>query len=130
MGTVGAKDFANVSKERARLLKVQAELRELELAEKRGDLIPMDLVAGAWERLAGDCRSKFLVLPSRLAPQIVACNSIAEVKETLERAIHECLSELASGASLQKISKGSATAPAPKGVRVGRPGKKAVSRKQ
>ena len=128
MGKASAVDFANVSKERARLLNVQAQLRELELSEKRGDLIPLELVAQTWERLVGDCRAKLVNLPSRLAPQVVGCNSIAEVKELLERAIFECLDELASGASIPKSRKDISGSSKDSSVRMGRQKQKVVSR--
>lgn len=86
--------------ERSRLAKEQADKCALENAQKRGELVPVADVVKVWERRIGGCRSRLLGLPGRIAPQVVGCSSIAEVRDLIERHIHECLDELASGRSI------------------------------
>lgn len=56
----------NLTDERARLSKVQADRVELELETMRGNLIPADILLQNWEPLVAAARSKFLSLPSKL----------------------------------------------------------------
>lgn len=78
----------------ARLRTAQAALQELKLAQAQGDSLPAELVRKVWGKAAGDCKSRLISIPGKVAPQLVSCNSIAEVKEILERAIYEALDEL------------------------------------
>ena len=79
-------------KERARLAARQSEKLEIELAEKRHDLVPIAAIASALNFLNGTIRSKLLAFPSRmksLCPELTT--------RELTRAtdlIHEVLTEL------------------------------------
>jgi len=46
----------DLSQERAKLTKLQAEKATLELEQQRGNLIPMELVLVAWEGQIANCR--------------------------------------------------------------------------
>ena len=100
MATHSRSDNSKVAVQRGRLLKAQAALKELELSVKNGELVPVSGVVSVWEGRIGSCRSRLLGLPGRIAPQVVGCSNIAEVKALLERHICECLDELAIGASV------------------------------
>jgi len=100
MATHSKSDNSKVASQRARLIKAQASLKELELSIKNGQMAPISGMVRVWESRIGGCRSKILGLPTRLAPLVVGCSNIAEVKTLLERHIHECLDELAIGPSV------------------------------
>jgi phage terminase Nu1 subunit (DNA packaging protein) len=78
-----------------RLRLAQAGIQELKLAQAEGKSFPAHIVCSAWEKAVASCRSKLLSIPGKLAPQIVSCNSTADVKDVLERDIYESLDELA-----------------------------------
>jgi phage terminase Nu1 subunit (DNA packaging protein) len=94
-----------VAVQRARWLAAKASREELMLAKERGELVPVAVPTKAWGAMIQASRSKLLALPNRLAPQIVSCNSIAEVSEALRAAIYECLDELAEPETARRISK-------------------------
>jgi hypothetical protein len=76
--------------DRERRLKVTTERKVLE-----GKLIPAAEVEDHWGQLVGNARAKFLSLPVKIAPAVIACNSIAEVENEARRLINEALAELA-----------------------------------
>jgi phage terminase Nu1 subunit (DNA packaging protein) len=78
-----------------RLRTAQAGIQELKLAQAQGESFPAGVVVSAWEKAVTSCRARILSVPGKLAPQVVSCNSIAEVKDAIERALFECLDELA-----------------------------------
>jgi phage terminase Nu1 subunit (DNA packaging protein) len=90
-------DSASVSltKEKTLLVKRQRERLELELARAREELVSVDLVNETWEKIIYACRSRLLVIPTKLAPLVFAAKTIPEVKEVIQDAIYEALRELA-----------------------------------
>ena len=72
-----------------------AQLAELELATKRGELIPADAVQRCWEDMVGRMRGKMLNLPGRLAAAIPTCQTQQEIEREAMTLIRECLYELA-----------------------------------
>lgn len=87
----------DLNAERARLASAQAEKAEMEIAEKKGDLLPVDSVAALWARVLTDCKSKLLSLPSKLAPQVVG-KKREQARAIIELAIHDALRGLAETA--------------------------------
>ena len=80
-------------KERERLTKVKADLGELELAEKRGQLIPVSYYRELVTTLCTSIRQRFLILPSRIAPQLEGENRI-EIRAKLDQAVRGALTAL------------------------------------
>ena len=85
-----------VAVQRARWIKAKADREEIQLARDRGELVQVTEVSRTWERLVSACRSSLLILPSRLAPQVVGCSNISEVNELLRIGIYEALDQLAA----------------------------------
>ncbi|MHC4276880.1 MAG: hypothetical protein ACYSWY_10005 [Planctomycetota bacterium] len=77
------------------LVKMQRERLEIELARAREELISVDLVNETWEKIVYACRSRLLVIPTKLAPLVFTSKTIPEVKEVIQDAIYEALTELA-----------------------------------
>lgn len=84
------------SAHRTRLVKVRADLLEIEQSQVEGRLIPAGDVEAAWVEVLANCRSKMLSIPTKVAPEVFAAESLVEVKGLLKTAVHEALSELAS----------------------------------
>ncbi len=81
------------NKEAQRLTKVKADLGELELAEKRGQLIPVSIYRELVTTLCTSIRQRFLILPSRIAPQLEGENRIT-IKAKLDQAVRGTLMAL------------------------------------
>ena len=89
---------------RARLVKATANLRELELAEARRQLISVGMVKFLWERIVVTFKTKILSIPSKLPQRLIVCKDINQIKDLLEREIYEALSELSeSDIDLSKL---------------------------
>ena len=84
----------NPDQEKARLARVQTELKELDLAERRRELIASAQVESLWSDLVTASRAKLLGIPSKCAPLVFGAESVAVAEDLLKNAIHEGLSEL------------------------------------
>lgn len=89
----GAAEPLDLTAERARLAKFQADKTELEVAVLRGDLIPGEIVQGTWNDYIAAARAKFISLPSTAAPR-VAGGTVREVELELRDLVHQALLEL------------------------------------
>ena len=88
-------DALDLSQERAKLTKLQAEKATLELEQQRGNLIPMELVIEGWQGLLANARAKLLALPPKVAAQVLGMESYVEVEHVIRDIIYEALDELA-----------------------------------
>lgn len=84
----------DLSAERARKAKEEADKLEMQNAQLRGDLLAREdvdaAVVGAFARV----RSRVIGIPSKVAPLIVGMESPAEVEAVVRRAIYDALREL------------------------------------
>jgi phage terminase Nu1 subunit (DNA packaging protein) len=88
-------DFVGVREERARLLRADADLREIELAEKRSQLVAIKDVEFMLTDLVLTTKARIMALPPRLAPELVGESSIIMIHAKIEKACKEALSYLA-----------------------------------
>lgn len=81
------------AQEKAHLDLVSRQLKELDLASRKGDLLDAALVEKVWSGLTGAARQRLLGLPNRLASE---CNGqeFSIILSRSEELIHECLNEL------------------------------------
>ena len=84
----------DTNKERARLLKHQADEKEMIVAEMRAHLIPKDQVDHAWAEITGAMRAKMLALPGKCAHAAVTAKDYKEANVILRKAVDEALTEL------------------------------------
>ena len=84
-----------IVKDRARLIKAQAEALEMDNAITRGEYLPKKMVRSWIQRMVLACRAKLIALPTKTAPRVVGCSSVAEIEALLTKGIHEALDELA-----------------------------------
>ena len=82
--------------ERARLLKAQADMAEIDLAERTGALVTVDRVEADWMDMVSACRAKMLSIPTKTAYQIAHLENPQEIEKFLKRIINEALAEMAT----------------------------------
>lgn len=86
----------DLTAERARLAKEQADAQEMKNAITRGELVPQtDIVAGMQVSFAY-ARARLLSMPAKIAPRIVGITSLAEVRDIVTDHVHECCAELSA----------------------------------
>lgn len=91
-------DRNDVSAERARLDAAKADLAELDLKRRRGELVPADATDRVVIALATVVSSRIQSLPPALAPALAAEDSPQGCSAILEEAINRALNELADAA--------------------------------
>jgi hypothetical protein len=90
---------------RARTEEARAGMAELDLAERRGELVLLADVVQGWSRQITTVRSKFLAMPHKLAPRVVDV-SVFEAQKLIRAEIYEALTELAHPKTRKKQRKG------------------------
>jgi hypothetical protein len=84
----------------------QAEMREFNVAEKRGTLVHVDRVRGAVEVLFAVVKSRLTTLPARLASKVPDPGTAALVEAALREEVNDALRELsADRAAEEAVSK-------------------------
>jgi hypothetical protein len=79
-----------------------AELAELELATKKNQLIPADMVERHWCNMVAMTRAKLLGLPSRLAVILQSCQTRQEIEREAMILVREALTELSENGNPTK----------------------------
>jgi len=92
-GEAGPEDFFA---SRARKERALADLRQMEAAQKRGDLLPTADVEAAWSEMVISARAILLGLPARLAQKMALETDRVNVEEILRDEIYRALSELST----------------------------------
>jgi phage terminase Nu1 subunit (DNA packaging protein) len=87
-------DGLDLSAERARLAKEQADAKEMENMVERGDLLYIDDIIKDFEEQLINCKTKLLSAPTKVAAEVFAARDVAEVQEIMEEAVKDALSEL------------------------------------
>jgi len=94
----GGAVFAGEREERVRLLRADADMREIELAKERSQLITLPEVEVAMTDLVLTTKARMMAIPPRLAPELVGETSRVMIQAKMEKAIKEALSYLAKAA--------------------------------
>jgi len=85
---------SGIRAERKRLLKVQADREELELAQLQGRLVAVE----DWEKATADivaaAKARLLAVPARVAPRVLGETSRVMVQGLIEKEIKEALQAL------------------------------------
>lgn len=84
----------NLTDERARLAKEQADAKEMENAINRGELVYIEDVAKRVEVALSKVKIKILAIPTKVAPEAAAADNAKDVQALIERHIIEALNEL------------------------------------
>lgn len=91
----GRADAPELSAERARLVRAQADVEELRLAELKGELIRVSVVKAGMAVVFATTRDRLMQLPARLAQTFASEGDAAKVHTLLADEIHHALAELA-----------------------------------
>lgn len=87
---------ANLTKERERLTRAQAEKTEHELKISHGEYIHAESAAALWEKVIMDTRARLLSLPTKLAPVLSGNKAMPVIRAELEKGIYDALTELSA----------------------------------
>jgi DNA-binding MarR family transcriptional regulator len=74
---------------------IQAQLLNLELAEKTGRVVSRDAVAAAIQTAARELRDTLQALPARLKGELASMTDPAEIQRALDKAIKDSLAQMA-----------------------------------
>lgn len=81
--------------ERDRLARLQGDMLELTIGEKRQTLIPSAEIEPAWSALVVAARQSLLAMPVRLAPIVIGMTDVDQVRELLDEQVNDALAKLA-----------------------------------
>jgi len=87
--------FVGEREERVRLLRADADLREMELAKERGQLLALPDVEAVLTDLVLTTKARIMALAPRLAPELVDETSRVMIQAKIEKACKEALAYLA-----------------------------------
>jgi len=92
-GTDGQEKAAN-SPELERWRKARADMAELELSQRLGEVVLRSLVEEQWGRLLTAVKQNLLGIPNRLAAELALVNEPAEAQALVDDAIRQALEDL------------------------------------
>jgi phage terminase Nu1 subunit (DNA packaging protein) len=87
--------FVGEREERVRLLRADADLREIKLAKERGLLVALPDIEAALTDLVLTTKARIMAIPPRLAPELVGETSRVMIQAKLEKACKESVAYLA-----------------------------------
>jgi hypothetical protein len=73
------------------LLSIESELKQIELAEKREQLISIDRVEKDLAKIVTEVRTRILALPPRLAAEVLGETDLAVSQVKIERSLKNAL---------------------------------------
>ena len=79
--------------EKARLDRLRADKVELDIKIATGELVKLDEISDAWVRSGTNTKTKILNVPTKIAPLVIGCKTIPQVKEIVDKALHEALAD-------------------------------------
>jgi phage terminase Nu1 subunit (DNA packaging protein) len=91
----GDEEYIGAREERARLLRAEAELKEMELAKQRGLLVAIADVERDWSEIVLSVKARIMAIPPRLAPEILGETSRVMAQAKIEKYCKEALAQLA-----------------------------------
>jgi len=91
-----AGDDLDLTAERARLAKEQADKTGMENKRLRRDVFTGKELARPIDKMIEDSRLSLLAIPTKAAPHVLGCKTVAEVEGVLKTYVHESLNDLKS----------------------------------
>jgi phage terminase Nu1 subunit (DNA packaging protein) len=88
--------YAGEHEERVRVLRAKADLREMELAKERSQLVAIQDVEEAFTDLIVTSKARMMAVPPRVAPLLLGLTSRVMADAIVEKALKEALHELAN----------------------------------
>lgn len=102
---IGTASGATIDEAKRRKTAAEAELAELDLAERRGQVVAVAAVMKFFGDQVSSARARLLALPTKAAPLMVPITDVVEAREQLDAIVRECLNEL-SGYDAGKFGSG------------------------
>lgn len=100
-----------MAEERLRTLRADAEMKELELARRRGEQVSVREAAELWQSAVERMRTRMLASVSREAVRCVGLGTLAEAHAVVEGMVHAALGEVVAVADdIERDGDGSAGA--------------------
>jgi phage terminase Nu1 subunit (DNA packaging protein) len=91
LGPDGIAGRASWDYERTRVMRADAELKEMEVAERRGELVSVARVGEMWDEAFGRLRARMLASIGKTAPRAVGLKSVRRANKVLEEIVREAL---------------------------------------
>ncbi|MGF7210093.1 phage terminase Nu1 subunit (DNA packaging protein) [Skermanella aerolata] len=101
----GVPTSAETDADRARIIKAKAEMAEMELARQKGELWRKDHVIYVFGGQMTLTRARLLSIPTRVAPQLLGCQTVAEIAAKVQNEVHDALNELSEPRALDDIAR-------------------------
>jgi phage terminase Nu1 subunit (DNA packaging protein) len=92
------------SAERARKLRADADMAELRVRQRRGELVAAVDVERSHEQLCAVVRSRVLGLRGRWAPKVLGLGTMAEATRTMDDLANDILAALVDGADEVEVA--------------------------
>lgn len=89
-------EYTGLGDARVRSIKADAELKELELARQRRELIAAPDVERRWMDIVAVMKARLLSIATRVAPFLVGETDRAKIQTKIDDAVKEALAELAA----------------------------------
>lgn len=99
--------------EKDRLARLQGDKIELEIAEKRRELIPASEIEPAWIGQVLAAREALLTIPARVAPLLAHMDSAEAMRDLLDEQIEDALTKLAATDGERRIDPAAGQSPQP-----------------
>ncbi len=91
---VASKQDTSITESSRRRALAEAEMKEIELAEKRGKIASIDQVGTDMDRIFKNVSTRLDAIPIKAAPLLAACRNEVECQAVLRRVIDEARHEL------------------------------------
>ena len=89
-------ELVSEQKERVRKLRLDADLKEIELARERGQLVAVEDVEKELSDLVLTTKARIMAVAPRLAPELLGETSRVMAQAKVEKALKDALAQLAS----------------------------------
>lgn len=86
----------DITEEKTRLTKAQADRAELDVSVMEGKLIPTETVIETWTNYVSNCRGRLLTLPNKVAHLVITVKEFADAEKIIKECVNESLEELAN----------------------------------
>ena len=87
----------DIEEGKRRKIVAEATLAEIEVAEKRGAVAEVDLIASEFGNALAACRARLIGVGASVAPRLSIAESAAAMKLIVDEAIYEALEEISDG---------------------------------
>jgi hypothetical protein len=101
-GGNGNNGQGSYSEHRARIAAIDAEIKQLDLDERRRRVVPVDLAGAQQFRFFRALRNRMLMVAGRVAPDLLGCKDMREIERVIQAEVRGGLDELAETEGIPK----------------------------